>query len=300
MELKWLQDLVALAECESLTAAARRRGVTQPAFSRRLRAFENWLGIEVADRSGRVTRITPAVDAQLGAIQEIVHSFFRLRNDIRSAEQSRSRLVFVAQHTLTMTYLPRLIARLQETMEPTVLHLRAANMDNCYTMLLRHEADVLISYRAKGVDLPLPDEAFDSIPLAADELVPMVAPSLLSQVTRGLDDRLPLTVVGYPSDVFLGILFHRNILPGLARQQTVHVVCETALAPGVMELTLEGLGIGWVPRSLAASHLARGRLAELPRELGVVQMDIVATRRSVSHDPRVDAVWQTLRELNEA
>lgn len=94
-------------------------------------------------------------------------------------------------------------------------------------------------------------------------------------------------------------MFHRSILPALARRQTVHVVCETALASGVMELTLEGLGIGWLPRSLAATHAVEGRLVHLPPELGVVPMDIVAMRRSASRDTRVDATWRALGETAE-
>ena len=40
MELKWLEDFVALAENGSFSKAAKARYVTQPAFSRRIRALE--------------------------------------------------------------------------------------------------------------------------------------------------------------------------------------------------------------------------------------------------------------------
>ncbi|MCT7654667.1 LysR family transcriptional regulator [Oceanimonas sp. NS1] len=44
MELKWLKDFVALNEHGSFSKAAEARFVTQPAFSRRIRSLENWLG----------------------------------------------------------------------------------------------------------------------------------------------------------------------------------------------------------------------------------------------------------------
>lgn len=56
MELKWLEDLVALAESASLTEAAERRNVTQPAFTRRIKVIERWLGTEVFDRSRKPAR----------------------------------------------------------------------------------------------------------------------------------------------------------------------------------------------------------------------------------------------------
>ena len=51
MELKWLEDLLVLLEEKSVTRAAARRHVTQPAFSRRIRQLEQWLGAEIVDRS---------------------------------------------------------------------------------------------------------------------------------------------------------------------------------------------------------------------------------------------------------
>jgi DNA-binding transcriptional LysR family regulator len=48
MELKWLEDLLALLEEGSISRAAARRHVTQPAYSRRVRQLEQWLGVELA------------------------------------------------------------------------------------------------------------------------------------------------------------------------------------------------------------------------------------------------------------
>ena len=40
MELKWLEDFVSLANTSSFSKSAKQRNVTQPAFSRRIRALE--------------------------------------------------------------------------------------------------------------------------------------------------------------------------------------------------------------------------------------------------------------------
>ena len=44
MELKWLEDFISLANTHNFSRSAEQRNVTQPAFSRRIRALENWLG----------------------------------------------------------------------------------------------------------------------------------------------------------------------------------------------------------------------------------------------------------------
>ena len=43
MELIWLEDYLALAETLNFSKAAEARHVTQPAFSRRIRALEDWV-----------------------------------------------------------------------------------------------------------------------------------------------------------------------------------------------------------------------------------------------------------------
>jgi DNA-binding transcriptional LysR family regulator len=51
LELVWLEDFSALAEYGSFVRAAEARHVTQPAFSRRVRALENWMGVELFVRT---------------------------------------------------------------------------------------------------------------------------------------------------------------------------------------------------------------------------------------------------------
>ena len=50
MQLKWLEDFVALAQERSFTRAAELRHVTHPAFGRRIRALESWAGTPLIER----------------------------------------------------------------------------------------------------------------------------------------------------------------------------------------------------------------------------------------------------------
>ena len=91
MQLKWLQDVLAVARCVSLTEAAAERRVTQPAFSRRLRALEAWLGTDVVDRSHKTAHLTPALAAHLDDIEALVRDFYRLHNEIRAWPRGQGR-----------------------------------------------------------------------------------------------------------------------------------------------------------------------------------------------------------------
>ena len=53
MELNWLEDFLALAERRNFSRAAEARHVTQPAFSRRIRALEDWVGTPLVVRASQ-------------------------------------------------------------------------------------------------------------------------------------------------------------------------------------------------------------------------------------------------------
>jgi DNA-binding transcriptional LysR family regulator len=50
MNLIWFEDFMALASTGNFSRAAEERHMTQPAFSRRIRALEEWLGVVLIDR----------------------------------------------------------------------------------------------------------------------------------------------------------------------------------------------------------------------------------------------------------
>ena len=59
MQLAWLEDFVELARTRNFSRAAENRFVTSPAFGRRIRALEEWVGAPLAERKQPVS-LTPA------------------------------------------------------------------------------------------------------------------------------------------------------------------------------------------------------------------------------------------------
>ena len=58
MNLIWLEDFLALASTGNFSRAAEERHMTQPAFSRRIRALEEWLGVVLIDRTTHPAALT--------------------------------------------------------------------------------------------------------------------------------------------------------------------------------------------------------------------------------------------------
>ena len=83
---KWLEDFIALARERSFSRAAEQRHVTQPQFSRRIRALELWVGADLINRAGMPLSLTAAGEALLPVASRAVASLSDARERIRHAQ----------------------------------------------------------------------------------------------------------------------------------------------------------------------------------------------------------------------
>ena len=290
MDLRWLEDLVALAEAGSITRAAALRNVTQPAFTRRIQQIEQWLGAPVIDRSVRPARVSAAVLRKIEDVRALSGEIRQLRRDVVDGEAAQRRVAIAAQHSLSSGLLPRFIAQLQLRKPSPTIQLRSANRAECHTLLMTRQVSMLVIYETEGLPIAPDETLIERRVIGTDQLCPVASP----QRRKSLPSAARIPVVGYPPDVFFGAVFARRILPMLQARQPVEVLCETALVPAALALAVEGAGIAWLPRSLCAPHLASGALVELGPDHGIVEMQIVSARLTTSRPPHVDAVWNQL------
>ena len=79
MELRWLEDFLALAEQRTFARAAAVRRMTQPAFGRRIRALEEWFGTRLFVRSAQGAVLTPAGEFLRAPAEELTRHVYQLR-----------------------------------------------------------------------------------------------------------------------------------------------------------------------------------------------------------------------------
>jgi DNA-binding transcriptional LysR family regulator len=60
MDTTWLEDFIAVIREGGFSRAADQRAISQPAFSRRIRCLEDWVGTPLFDRAARTIQLTPA------------------------------------------------------------------------------------------------------------------------------------------------------------------------------------------------------------------------------------------------
>ncbi|MFD4136935.1 LysR family transcriptional regulator [Streptomyces goshikiensis] len=170
-DLGALELLLAVARVGSLSAAARRLGITQPAASSRIRAMETRLGVALVDRSPRGSTLTAdgaLVTDWARRVVEAAEAFDAGAQALRGRRDSRLRVA--ASMTIAEYLLPGWLIALRGQRPDTAVSLHAGNSAVVAQRVLAHEADLGF---VEGLSVP---EGLDSVVIAQDRLVVAVAP----------------------------------------------------------------------------------------------------------------------------
>lgn len=296
MRLEWLEDILAIAETGSFSGAAERRRLTQSAFSRRVQHIEDYIGVDLFDRSHKPVQLRPTTLAQSGQIEHIAAALRQLVADLRRGDRIASnRIVIASQHALTTSLTPQIIQNMHKQDSDVHVRLRSANRDECLTLLLSRQADIAILYRLLDEGNELAGDFIETIEIGADRLIPVYAQALAQGPAAVFGADLPY--VAYPSDVFLGEVMARKILPLLQPFTMVSAKAETALTLAALEMAVVGVGVAWVPQSLAQDRLQTGRLFDLSAVLPSCPLQVRAVRIHGKPSTAEAALWAQLLAL---
>lgn len=275
MELKWLDDYIALVDTGSFSAAAERRHVSQPAFSRRIKMLEDWLGVTLIDRTRKPLQFTPvAADSQM-AFRNLVARLYEFRAVLKSEALANADITIAAQHTLAAAYVPSFVEQLRHINPQQNFRLRSENRTDSVNMLMRGQAEILITYDTAQSPCLIPAQLATRHVLGQEHMVFVACPSLHQALAHAKDgDSVPMLC--YPPDSFFGQVVRTEALPELMRRQQVQVRCVSEFAMSLRELALIGQGAAWLPASLIGEDLARGKLLTLDQIGRSISMDIVA------------------------
>jgi LysR family transcriptional regulator, hypochlorite-specific transcription factor HypT len=101
MEFAWLEDFLALVDFGNFSRAAELRHVTQPAFSRRIRALEDWVGVDLFERDSHPVMLTEAGRRFRPVAEELLRHLCQGREEARQADRAAAaKLRFAVTHAL--------------------------------------------------------------------------------------------------------------------------------------------------------------------------------------------------------
>jgi LysR family transcriptional regulator, hypochlorite-specific transcription factor HypT len=296
METKWLEDFLSLVETKHFSRSAELRHVSQPAFSRRIKALESWLGADLIDRTVYPTRLTAAGEAFHGeAIKLLAQANAaraRLRGETALGPQT---IAFAVPHTLALAFFPRWSAQIEAEFGPLASRLMAGNVHDAVMMFVDGGADLLLCYHHARHPVELDPAQYEMLKLGHETMRAFCAVDKAGEPLYTLPGKSgnPLPYLAYAPNAYMARMAE-VIVDEAPKRSYLRKVYETDMSEGLKAMALEGHGIAFLPESAVAREIKAGTLALAggAGESGwAVTMEIRLYRHKDGGKPFVGKLW---------
>lgn len=248
IELRLWRQFAAVAEELHFGRAARRLHMTQPPLTQAIAHLERRLQVRLFERSKRSVQLTPAGEALLPQVRELLARAQALPAQARAAaggELGRLRIAFVS--TVGFALLPQWLRTFRARHPQVRMELLEATGDVQLEAFARGDIDAGFMLHSPG----FAPEGFTHHRVAREPLV-LAVPQAHPLATSA---RLPLdAVLAEPI-----VIFPRRIVPSLhdavfgmyhAAGREPRVAQEAIQMQTIVNLVSAGLGLAWVPDSV--------------------------------------------------
>ncbi|MGD2171122.1 MAG: LysR family transcriptional regulator [Gammaproteobacteria bacterium] len=288
MQLNQIRAFLAVAELESFSLAAERLHVTQPAVSKRVRQLENNLRVELFDRIGKRSILTPNGLAFKPRAERILEELQSYRQDLaRQLGTPSGSLSFATSHHVGLHRLPQVLREFKIRYPQVDLDLQFMDSEDACSAIAANQLELAIVTLPEVVDDRLICET-----VWIDELVAVTAPDHELAASDVIDAE---ELLRYPAILPSHETFTRRIIDNLFadNDRRLDIILETNYLETIKVMVSANLGWSILPRSMIDASLIGHRLAGLDahRRLGMV------TRRHRSLSPGSSAMQEFLREL---
>jgi len=303
MELEWLEDFLVLADVAHFSRAAEQRNISQPAFSRRIKMLEAWIGAPLFNRATHRVELTAAGEQWRPTAEDVLRRVRLGREQVREAAAGfSSTLKFASTHALSITFFPDWLQTI-EADHPlgASVSLVTDNMAGCEQKMLQGQANFLLCHHHPSTPVSFKPNYFVSVDIGRDTLVPVSAPAAdgvtpLHELPGSMD--APVPHLAYSDVSGMGrILASTFALNGpsawLTPAFTAHVA--TVLAT----MTRTGRGVAWLPLSMITRDLANGALVRAGDSGWDVPIDVRLYRPRARQSPIAEAFWAIVKRMSE-
>lgn len=294
LNLSWLEDFTALAASGNFSRAADERHMTQPAFSRRVRALEEWLGVDLFDRSSQPAQLTEAGAWFRQVAQDLQAEVARLPGEARAiAEASSTTLRIASTHALSFTFLPCWLRALEIHTTVGPIQLASDTQQKCETLVLQSKAQFMLAHGHARVRGPLDEAGCPSLVVGTDRLIPVSAPDKDGRPLHALPPDGKSTAVhllSYSTESGLGRILRELKGPTLDRLHAPNVLT-AHLASVLRTMALDGRGLAWLPQLLVGDDIDGGRLVVAAPDEWSIDLEIRLYRDRAGLGKAAESFW---------
>jgi len=260
MNLIWLQDFLALAASGNFSRAAQERASSQPAFSRRIRGLEDWLGVELFDRSSQPATLTEAGEWLVGVAEDLLARVARVPGEARRvAEAGAQTLRIAATHALSFTFLPAWLRRLENEAALGQVQLMSDVLARCEALMLQGKVQFVLSHAHAGVPGVLDAQDRRSVRVGLDRLVAVSRADRAGRPCHAVAGDTSAALLQYSPESGLARIL-QAVLGGRIERASLPVAFTAHAASVLRTMALDGRGLAWLPDTLVRDDLAQARL----------------------------------------
>lgn len=313
LDLEWLEDFMALADTGNFSRAAEARAIAQPAFSRHIRSLEDWVGVELFDRSAHPAALTPAGQRFLPLLQNVLANLEAARIKARAAhDTAAASLRFAATHVLSLTFFPRWLVGMEAQLRMGPIQTMSDSSLACEDLMLQRRVQFVLCHGHAAVPGRLDEGQYPVLRLSDDLLRPVsaAAPDAPGQPLHRICQDSAVPVLAYSEASGLGRIMRSRMRgmfadgadavhspqPGMAHG--VAVVFTAHHAALLKTMALEGRGVAWLPHSLITEELRSGSLVPAGDDRWNVPVEIRLYRQRSEMAPAAEALWALVQTQN--
>lgn len=285
LDIKWLEDFLALSETRNFSRAAKLRHITQPAFGRHIRALEAYVGQTLVDRSTTPVSLTQAGRQFRSVANNIVKYVEEGVGVLKGAPQSFFRPVRISSpHMLASSSLLDLFDLIDDCPAFKVDILR---VDYAVESLTEGDCDLLVAFEMSALLQP----PFKNMILGkGDYLLVCAAGPDGEPLFNPHEETVPF--LRYSSESFSARLIerHSSTLPDIMADP----VFETSMGDLQKKMVLRRKGVAWIPDCLIREELEQGALVAIKPETCRIPYQVRIYRNTSPLSQEAESLWDKL------
>ena len=292
MNYKRLETFLWVATLGSFRRAAERQFTTQPAISSRIAALEEELGVKLFERGSGSISLTAKGQELLPYAEKIIFMSEQMRKRADEATSLSGLLRLGVSETIVHSWLPKFL---------NSLHTQLPNLDIELTV------DVTVNLRkellARSIDLglfmgPMSEPSIANKELGEFPLV-WVASSTLKIPERviSLQELTQWPIITYARNTrpYAEI----NTMLQSVEGPPARFFSSSSLA-ACLRLTLDGIGICSIPRTIVSDHLSSGELTEVKTGWTPKNLKFTASYSTAPYNPLAERAAQLAVDASQS
>lgn len=297
MEIKWLEDFLALSAEGNFRIAAKQRCVSQPAFSRRIQALEHWIGAPLFDRKCHPSELTDAGILFLPVARNIIDLAESGKEQVVAlTQQENDKITFATLGALAQVFLPAWLKRLQPLIGAHHFRVRTEyrSIEEYFGALEEGDVDFFVCYENAQTKLKSDETGFSSMKLGEETLIPVVSPDEDGAPAWWLPDAVEEVIPclhSLPKSSPWPIGSHMENRWSHVNFSSVY---NSSLGPTLRAMAIEGFGLAWIPNAIVENDLANGHLVRAAEPEDDIRVEITIYRRKSTSESKLEDFWQAL------